>query len=152
MNVNFRLDDGHEASGADLRPPFELLTHNVLDTGWIGLLDDRAHLGAEDAIRPGLVEQGSKLGHGLHQLHAILFRVEALVHFQKGDNPFHVPEIVGGRLLVDVPVHGALEQDGPKDSLAGEAGTSNDPAAHLMHEGEHLLVVGPGTLLDAIVT
>src|SRR2546430_7823197 len=52
----------------DLVSCFELLGHDILDAGAVGLLDDRAHLGSEDALRVGLVEQRSKLGHRLHQL------------------------------------------------------------------------------------
>src|SRR5262249_54280944 len=54
-NINFRLEDGHKTSGADLIRPFELLAHDTLDAGWIGLLDERTLLGTEDALRPGLV-------------------------------------------------------------------------------------------------
>ena len=96
---------------------FELLVHDVFDAGGVGLLDDRAHLGSEDALRFGFVEQRGKCGHGLHQLDPVLLSSEALVHFQKRHNTFHVPEIVCGRLPLDVPVHGVLEQDGGNNSL-----------------------------------
>src|SRR5215472_4307377 len=72
VNVHFRLDDWYEASSADLLSYFELLAHNVLDAGGIGLLDDRAHLGTEDALRFGFVEQRRQGGHGPHQLDPVL--------------------------------------------------------------------------------
>ena len=116
----------------------------------IGLLNDRAHLGAEDALRFGFVEQRRQLGHRLHQLDPVLLRGQALVHFQKRHDPLHVPQIVRGRLPLDVPVHGVLEQDGGKNPLAGEAGAGDDARAHLMHERKHLILVGPCTFLDAV--
>src|SRR4030095_10294491 len=91
VNVHFRLDDRHEASGADLRSDVELLAHNVLDAGGIGVLDDRAHLGAEDALRCGFGEQRRQRGHELHQLDPLLLRGQALIHFQKRPHPFHIP-------------------------------------------------------------
>ena len=131
---------------------FELLVHDVLDAGGVGLLDDRAHLGSEDALRFGLVEQRGKLGHGLHQLDPVLLGCKALVHFQKRHNTFHVPEIVRGRLPLDVPVHGVLEQDGGKNPLAGEAGAGDDARAHLMHDRKHLVLVGPRIFFDSVET
>ena len=132
------------------RGDFELLVHDVLDARCVGLLDDRAHLGSEDALRFGLVEQRGKLGHRLHQLDPVLLGGKALVHFQKRHHPFHVPEIVRGRLPLDVPVHGVLEQDGAKNPLAGEAGAGDDARAHLMHDRKHLILVGPRTFLDSV--
>ena len=152
VNVHFRLDDRHEASGADLPSDIELLAHDGLDTGGIGVLDDRAHLGAEDALRFGFVEQRRQRGHGLHQLDPVLLHGQALVHFQKRHHPFHVPQIVRGRLPLDVPVHGVLEQDGGQNPLAGEAGAGDEARAHLMHERKHLLLVGPRPVFDAIQT
>src|SRR5438128_12009760 len=51
VNVHFRLDDRHEASGADLPSYAELLAHDGLDTGGIGVLRKRAQLGPKDALR-----------------------------------------------------------------------------------------------------
>jgi hypothetical protein len=98
------------------------------------LLDERAHLGSEYALRFGLVEQRSKLGHRFHQLNTAFLRPKAFVHFQRRHNTFHIPKIVRGRLPLDVPVNGVFKQDGGKNPLAGETGTGNDARAHLMHE------------------
>src|SRR5215510_10757577 len=40
VNINFRLDDRHEARGDDLPSDVELLAYNVLDASGIGVLDD----------------------------------------------------------------------------------------------------------------
>src|SRR6516225_10553714 len=51
MNVNLRLDDGHQARVDDPAGNFKLLLHDVLDAGRVRLLDHRAHLGTEDMFR-----------------------------------------------------------------------------------------------------
>ena len=99
-----------------------------------------------------LSSSAASCGHRLHQLDPVLLRCKALVHFQKRHNPFHVPKIVRGRLPLDVPVHGVLEQDGGKNPLAGEAGAGDDARAHLMHDRKHLILVGPGIFLDSVRT
>jgi len=95
---HFGLDDRHQVGGDDLPSRFELLDHDVLDAGSVGLLDERAHLGSEHALRFGLVEQCRKLGHRLHQLDTVLLRCQALVDFQERHDPFHVPQVVPGGL------------------------------------------------------
>ena len=152
VNIHFRLDDRHEARGDDLLSCFELLGHDVVDARCVGLLDDRAHLGPEYALRFGPVEQRRQLGHRLHQLNTGLLRCKALVHFQKRHNTFHIPKVVRGRLPLDVPVHGVFKQDGGKNPLAGEAGAGNDARAHLMHDRKHLILVGPSIFLDSVKT
>ena len=47
-------------------------------------------------------------------------------------------------------VHGVLEEDRAKNPFAGEAGAGDDARAHLMHNREHLIFVGPRPLLDSI--
>jgi hypothetical protein len=63
VNIHFRLDDRHEPRRENLRRHLKLLVDNCLDAGGVGLIDDRAHFGSEDALRDGLVEQGRQLGH-----------------------------------------------------------------------------------------
>src|SRR5437588_863638 len=58
--------------------------------------------------------------------------------------------ILCGRPPFDVPVHRVLEEDGSKDPLPGEGGAGDDAGAHLVHEREHLLVVGPRPFLDSV--
>ena len=64
-------------------------------------MDDGAHFGSENALRDALIEQGSQLGHSLHQMDAVLLIGKALVHFQEGHDALHVPEIVRSRLSLD---------------------------------------------------
>ena len=64
---------------------------------------------------------------------------------------FRIPEIVRGWLPIDVPVHGAFEEDGGKDALAGETGGGDDARAHLMHEREHFFIIGPGSFLNSVI-
>src|SRR5215510_3200102 len=149
-NIHFRLDDWHQTSGDDLLSYFELLVHDVLDAGSVGLLDDRAHLGSEYALRFGLVEQRAKLGHGLHQLDPVLLRCQPLVHFQKRHNTFYIPEIVRRGLPLYFPVHGVLEQDSAENPLAGEAGSGNNSLSYLMHDRKRLVLIGRRIFLDRV--
>jgi hypothetical protein len=150
------LTQGRRAVGAqgprgdDLPTGFELLVHDALDARYVGLVDDRAHLGSEYALRFGFVEQRSKLGHRLHQVDAAHLRRKALVHFQERHNALHIPQIVRARLPLDLPVHGVLEQDSAKNPLAGEARAGNKARAHPMHDTKHLSLVGPRIFLDSV--
>src|SRR5262245_12885140 len=150
VNVDFRLDDRHETGGDDLPSDFELLAHDGLDAGSAGLLDERAHLGSKDPLRGGLVEQGRQVRYRLQELNTAALRCQALVHLQKRHDPLHVPEIVRCGFSFDVPVDGVLEQDGADDPIAGESRARDDACAHLMHELEHLLLVGPCAVLDSV--
>src|SRR5262245_34632883 len=128
----------------------ELLAHDVRDPRLAGLLDDRAHLGSEDTLGDGPAEQHAELGHGLHQLDAVLLLGEPLVHLEERHDPLHAPQILRGRLTLDAAVHGVLEQDGGQDPLAREDRARDDARTHLMHEREHLFLVGPRAVLDAV--
>src|SRR5262249_35249251 len=61
-----------------------------------------------------------------------------------------VDQRLRNRLAVDLAVHRPLEQDRADDLAAGEAGRRDDAAPHLVDEAEHLLVVRPCAVLDAI--
>src|SRR2546426_7291964 len=99
-----------------------------------------------------LSSSAASAGMGCINWTPVLLSCKALVHFQKRHNTFHVPKIVRGRLPLDVPVHGVLEQDGGKNPLADEAGAGNDARAHLMHDRKHLILVGPRTFFDSVKT
>src|SRR5262245_47448969 len=150
MNVHFGLDDRHQVRGDDLPSDLELLAHDARDPRLVRLLDERAHLGSEDALGDGAAEQRPELRHRLHQLDAVLLLRQPLVHLQERPHALHVPAIVRGRLALDAAIHGVLEQDGAEDSLAGEGRARDDARAHLMHEREHLFLVGPRAVLDAV--
>jgi len=111
---------------------------------------ERAHLGAEDALGLGPVEQRRESGHGLQQLDSVLHSGKALVHLQKRHDPLEIPEVVRRGLPLDVPVHGVFEQDGAQDPLAGEARAGDDARAHLMHSRKHFVLVGPGIFFDSV--
>ena len=150
MNIHFRLDDGHEAGRENLRRHLELLVDDGLDAGGIGLLDDGAHFGSEDALGVGLIEQGANSGMGFINWTPSFSSARPLSTFRNGTTRFTVPEIVRGRLSLDVPVHRALEQDRAENSVAIKAGAGDDARAHLVDERKHLLVVGPCAFLDSV--
>ena len=56
MDFHFRFDDRHETRRQDLCRHFELLVYDLFDPGWVGLVDDRAHLGPENALCLGSLE------------------------------------------------------------------------------------------------
>src|SRR6185312_361277 len=62
-----------------------------------------------------------------------------------------LPEVFGRALALDRAVHRPLEQDGAEDPITVEDLAGDDPAAHLVDEPEHLLVVGVLRLLDAVL-
>src|SRR5262245_58116805 len=82
---------------------------------------------------------------------AVLLFGQAFVYFQKGDDAFNVPKVVSGRLSCDLSIHRTLEQDCAQNPIAVEARTSDNPRAHLMHEGKHLLLIRPRLLLDPVI-
>src|SRR5215831_12295920 len=65
VDVDFGLEDGNESGAQDLEAELELLVHDRLDATSVGLLDERSHLGAEDAVVVGLAEDAGELGDGL---------------------------------------------------------------------------------------
>ena len=87
---------------------------------------------------------------GIHDLDAVLFGGQALVDFQEGDDVFYVPQVRHGIPAVDLAIDGVFEQDGSHDALAVKAGTLDDPAAHGVHQREHLVVVRVLVLVDAV--
>src|SRR6266436_2446126 len=99
-----------------------------------------------------LSSSAASAGMGFINWTPSFIRYKALIHFQKRHHTFHVPQIVRGRLPLDVSVHGVLEQDGSKNPLAGEAGAGDEARAHLMHERKHFLLVGPRTFFDPVET
>ena len=150
MDVHFRLDDGHESRREDLRRHLELLADDRLDPGVIGLVDDGAHLRAEDAFGHGLLEQRREPRHGFHQLCAVILTGQSVIHFHERHHALVVPQIIRRWLAFNVPVHGAFEQNRPENAVAVEAGRGDDAGAHLMDQREHLFIVGPRTFLDAV--
>src|SRR5262249_28106486 len=127
-----------------------LLPHDIFDARFVGLLDERAHLSSEDAFGFGFLEQRGKRRNGLHQLDAILLSFEALIDFQEWYHTFYVPKIVSRTLVLYVPVHGILEQDGSNDPLPSEAGAGDHAGAHLVHERKHLILVRPRAFFNSI--
>ena len=144
------LDDRHQALGENLAAKVELLGDIGGDARGGGSVDDRAHLGAEDAFGNGTVEQLVEVRHRLHQAHAVMCVGKALVDLEEGHHALVFPQEGGNRLAVDVAVHGAFEEDGADHAVAVEGGRLDDAGAHGMHQREHFLVGLPGVLADAV--
>ena len=149
LDIDLGLEDRHHAFGQYLEPDLELLRYDRCDAGGIDRIDHRAFLGPEHAERLGLIEQCIEFGHRLHQLDAIGLVFQTLVDLdERHDTLFD--QRSGHRLAIDSTVHRPFEQDRAEHFLAGEARRRNDPAAHVMDQREHFLLVGPGPLIDAI--
>ena len=149
VDVDLGFDDRHQAGGQDLLGDLELLIHHRLEAA-AGQLDDRAHLGAEDALVDRAGQQVVQAADGLHHLRAVLLGGQALVDLEDRHDPLDVPQVVRGGTALDVAIHGHLEQDRGQDPVAVEARAGDDPGPHLVHEVEHLLVTGVGVLGDAV--
>ena len=147
---HFRLDNRHQAVAQDLAADVELLGNDGRDAFRIRGMDHRAHLGAEDAFRNGMLEQHVEFRHRLHHLNAVFLFGKALVDLQERHDATFLPEIFGGRNTVDVAVHGALEQDGTHDLVAIEGRRLDDAGPHVVDETEHLFVIAVGIFPDAI--
>src|SRR6185503_1767231 len=149
LDVRLRLDDRHHAMREHLPGDLELLSDADGDARRVRLVDYRTLFGAEHAQTLRSLEQLIEAGIRLHQLDSVLLRLEALVDLDEG-NDAAVDQRLRGRLAVDGAVHRPLEQDCAQDLAVREAGRGDDPSAHLVDEVEHLLVAGPGALLDAV--
>src|SRR6478735_6510683 len=150
VDVDLGLDDRDQVVAEDLPADLELLVHDRLHTTRVRELDDRAHLGAEDALAQRALEQVVETRHRLHDLHAVGLVGQALVDLQERDHLLHIPQELRRALALDLAVHGPLEEDGAEDARAVEARAGDDPAPHRVHAVEHLVVAGVLALLDAV--
>src|SRR6476620_4821426 len=117
--------------------------------GHVRGIDNGPFLGAEDAERPGPLEQIVEAGHRLHHLDAVLLVLQALVDLDEGHDA-DVAQRLRGRLAVHRAVPRPFEKDRAQDLAAAEAWRGDDARAHLVYEAEHLLVAAPRTFLDAV--
>ena len=143
MDVDLGLDDRHEPGRYDLPADLELLVHDGLDAGLVGLLDHGTHLGAKDARGFRFREQRIEARHRLHDLCAVDLVGQALVHLEKRDDVLDVPEVRRRRLALHFAVHRVLEKNRAEDALAVERRAGHDACAHGMHHVEHLFVIRP---------
>ncbi len=149
LDVHFGFDDRDEAMRRDALRFGELLIDDRLDPRRIGEIDDAAHLGAEHALRNRAFAQIVEARVRLHQLDAIGFVLKPLVHFKERHHAAF-PQERRNRLAARFAVHRAFEQDRADHLLAIEAGCSDDAAAHVVDQAEHLFVVRKGVGFDAI--
>jgi len=117
---HFRLDDRHQAMTQDLAADIELLGNNGGDAFRIGRMDDRAHLGAENALGHSPLKQGVEVRHRLHHLDAVSLVHQALVDLEEGHDFALLPEVFSCRDSVDIAFHRAFEQDGAHHLVALE--------------------------------
>ena len=115
VDVDLWLEDGDEALCDDILTERKLLVDDGADAAGICLLDDRAHLRAENVACVRAVKECAEVRDGLHELDAVCLGREPLVDPQDGDDALFLPEIVGGVELVDLAVHCVLKEDGGKD-------------------------------------
>ncbi len=149
LDIHLGLEDRHQAGVEHLLADVELLVEDGGDAFGVVGLDDRALLGAEDALGPGLGQQLGQARDRLHHLHAVGLVLKALVDLQERHHGALVPQIGGGRDAVDLAVHRLLEEDRAEDAVV-ERGGLDDSGAHLVHQVEHLVLVGPLVLGDAV--
>lgn len=150
VDVNLRFEDGDESLVRDLHTDDELLVDDGANAVRICLLDDGAHLRAEDVALVRAVKQLVKPRDGLHQLNAVFLVRESLVHLEEGDNALLIPEKICREEVVDLAIHGVLEEDCREDLVLVERGALDDACAHLVDAREHLLLAVVSALVDAV--
>ena len=141
LDRDFRLEDRHEAVAGDLLADLELLPGDGGDPVLRGVVDHRAHLGAEHAERGRASQQRVEARHRLHQLYAVLVRLEPLVDLDDRHDAPVLPQIGRHGLALRLAVHGALEQDGRDHLRAGERRRAHDAHPERVHQLVHLGVV-----------
>ena len=150
VDVNLGFEDGDESLRDDLQADLELLVDDGADAVRIRLLDNGAHLRAEDVALVCAVEQCIEIGDRLHELDAVLLLRKPLVDLQDGDDALLIPEEICGEKAVDPAIHGVLKEDCREDLVLVEGGTFDDAGAHLVDAREHLLIAVVGALVDAV--
>ena len=150
MDVDFGLDDRDEPGTEELAADLELLVDDRRHARLVGALDHRAHLRAEDVVRPRALQERAKAGDGLHHLDAVLLVGEPLVDLQERDDLLLVPEELRRALALDLAIHRVLEQDRAEDPVAAERLRRDDARPHLVDLREHLVVAGVLGLFDAV--
>jgi len=141
MDVDLRLDNGHQPSRQYIHGQFEPLGDDSGDALLVGLPDKRAHLRAEHAEAPGAGEERLQARDGSHEMHAVGFGLEPLVDLYEGDDPFDPPQILSRLLPIDEAIHGVFEEDGGQYPVPVERRAGHDSGAHLVHQVEHLGVI-----------
>ena len=71
VDVNFRLDDGHEPAADHARRELELLRHDRFDTDRVVPSNHAPSLGAEDAVAGGNIGAGNALCKQKHDVKPI---------------------------------------------------------------------------------
>jgi hypothetical protein len=143
------LSARHQSVGEHLPCDLELLGNRHRNAGGISLVDDGPFLGSKHPERLRPLKKRIQTRIGLHQLDAVLLRLQALVDLDERHDS-EVDQRLRGRLACDLPIHRPLEQDGPDHLAVAEAGRRDDPLTHLVDQVEHLLIVAPSALLDAV--
>mmetsp|Transcript_5918 Transcript_5918/g.12655 ORF Transcript_5918/g.12655 Transcript_5918/m.12655 type:complete len:306 (-) Transcript_5918:579-1496(-) len=125
-HVDLRLDDRHQAARQDPAGQGKLLPDQCLDLLRLGGVQYQAPgLGPVDTEQPGALEERLEFRDrlqeldarfALHDLNATavasvlgLVGLEALVDFQKGDDPLAFPQVSAGWKALDGPVHRVLK-------------------------------------------
>ena len=142
MDVDLRLEDRHQASGADLLTELELLIDDLLDAVLVVIKNDRALLGAEDVLLlDSAMKELVKTGDRLHDADVGLLVGQALVDLEEGDDALLLPQKITGGNSLDLTIHRHLEQNRGKNVVAGERRAGDDPGPHLVDQIKHLVLV-----------
>ena len=149
VDVDLRLEDGDKPLRDAVLTERKLLVDDGTDAVRVCLLDDRAHLRAENVACVRAVKECAEVRDGLHELDAVRLGRKPLVDLQDGDDALFLPEIVGGVEPVDLAVHCVLKEDGGKNFALVECGALDDARSHLVNARKHLLVTVLGALVDA---
>ena len=120
MDVDFGLDDGHQAGGQDLVGQIELLVDYGLDSPSFASLMKERILVPNTPFSTAPVKTVPR--SGIASTATVRLVGQAFVYFQERDHTFDIPQVVGRTPAFDLAVEGVLEQDGPEDTVAVETG------------------------------
>ena len=150
VDVDLGLDDRHQPVPEDLSADLELLGGDGGDALGVGHLDDRRIFVPNTPLATARASRSSRPADGLHDLRAVGLVGQALVDLQERHHLLDAPEVLGGALALDLPVHRLLEEDRPEDAVTVERRAGDDAGAHLVDEIEHLVVVRPCRLVEPV--
>jgi hypothetical protein len=166
LDIDLRLEDWDESRGNDLFANLKLLINDGLDAFFIGEVDDRAHLGPKDTCLLGALEKAIQSSYWLHELHAILFFLQALVnlhgskahlvinmsrgslvlvllhtvlrtHLENRDDILDFPQVLARRQIIHLAIHCVLKENCGEDPIAFEGRARHDSRAHGMNGIKH---------------
>ena len=149
-DIHLRLKNRNQSGIGNTAANFKLLVHDFFNSVRIGRFDNRPHFRSENMpfLRP--FQQFLQIVDRLHHPDAVFLFRKSLVHLQDRQNPFLFPQVICGKLPVNLPFHRVLKKNCPQNMLGSESWACHNPGPHLMDKVEHLLIAVIGFIRNTI--